>query len=66
MWKTTTNDSVLFHKYAIDNMNLSKSISQAVKPKMLNNRKLWMKIKMKWETGDKKILKHLTTNENIH
>lgn len=54
MWKTTTNDSVPFHKYAIDNMKLSKSISQAVKPKMLNNRKLWMKIKMKWETGDKK------------
>ena len=35
------------YKYAIDNMNLSTSISQAVKPKVLDNRKQWMKIKMK-------------------
>lgn len=38
--KKPTNDSVHFHKYAIDNTNLSKNISQAVKPKMLINRKL--------------------------
>lgn len=35
-------------------MNLSTSISQAVKPKVLDNRKQWLKIKMKRETGDKK------------
>lgn len=46
--KKAPNEFCTFsYKYAIDSMNLFRSISQPVKPKVLGSRKQWVKIKMK-------------------
>lgn len=44
-------------------MNLFRSISQAVKPKVPETRKQWVEIKIKWEISDKnfKIFNHKWT-----